>query len=543
MKKFKHLFWAILLIGIVSCSDETPSPSNEDSVLTEDVTFELEGEIKSVGLKEHYQTIIKEASAGNDEESEMWLAYAQAQLDSADLIEKEYINQAGANWDPEWDQNADGSGNKNRHMGYEYATIRYKSIDHNGNDVMLSSLVVWPFNNIIADPDADHVIIGCHVTIGSNAERPSNYSNLDFTTDVGMLASCAMSLMPGVVYENLVIIPDYQGYGATHGEIHPYLTQDLTARQVIDGVRAGIKFYTEHLKHKLEDNWTSLSAGYSQGGSVAMAVQRYIEKNNLTAELKYKGSVCGSGPYDPKATLKSYVTSDKVYMPVAAAMMMNSLCKTNPRLMGKYTPKDFLTQEFIDAGIIGMIDAKNMNTDEVNDSLLRYSIKFNKADTDSLCMYRKAGDNFYPYRGDVKTDNKNKWATGNKTSYAKTSDIMRPELINWMKGVQDPAHKDKMEALVAALNDNVLYTNWTPATSTFLFHTPGDEVVPIVNYENCLAAWKGSDKVKAFRCEGVTQTHVAYGEMFYIHDISKGLRAIFGNNVDKYKFEQTLGGL
>lgn len=43
MKKFKHLFWAILLIGIVSCSDETPSPSNEDSVLTEDVTFQLEG--------------------------------------------------------------------------------------------------------------------------------------------------------------------------------------------------------------------------------------------------------------------------------------------------------------------------------------------------------------------------------------------------------------------------------------------------------------------------------------------------------------------
>ena len=279
MKKFKHLFWAILLIGIVSCSDETPSPSNEDSVLTEDVTFQLEGEIKSVGLKEHYQTIIKEASAGNDEESEMWLAYAQAQLDSADLIEKEYINQAGANWD----QNADGSGNQNRHMGYEYATIRYKSIDHNGNDVMLSSLVVWPFNNIIADPDADHVIIGCHVTIGSNAERPSNYSNLDFTTDVGMLASCAMSLMPGVVYENLVIIPDYQGYGATHGEIHPYLTQDLTARQVIDGVRAGIKFYTEHLKHKLEDNWTSLSAGYSQGGAGAIrAVTEFANSDRYT---------------------------------------------------------------------------------------------------------------------------------------------------------------------------------------------------------------------------------------------------------------------
>ena len=210
--------------------------------------------------------------------------------------------------------------------------------------------------------------------------------------------------------------------------------------------------------------------------------------------------------------------------------------------MGKYKPTDFLSQEFIDAGIIDLIDSKKMNTDQVNDSLLRYSIKYNEADKDKLCMYRKAGANFYPYRGDVKTDNKNKWSTGNKTSYAKTSDILRPEVINWMKGIQDSAHKEKMEALVAALKDNVLYTNWTPATSTFLFHTPGDEVVPIVNYENCKAAWKGSNKVKAFNCKGITQTHVAYGKMFYIHDISKGIRAIFNGTESEYNFEQTLGG-
>ena len=56
--------------------------------------------------------------------------------------------------------------------------------------------------------------------------------------------------------------------------------------------------------------------------------------------------------------------------------------------------------------------------------------------------------------------------------------------------------------------------NWIPATSAFLFHTIGDEVVPFVNFEKCLAAWKGSDKVKAFRCEGLTQSHVTYGKAF-----------------------------
>ena len=178
-------------------------------------------------------------------------------------------------------------------------------------------------------------------------------------------------------------------------------------------------------------------------------------------------------------------------MPVAAAMMLNSMCKTNPRLMDKYTPEDFLTKAFLDAGIINMIDSKKKTTDQVSDSLLQYSVKFKQEETDKFCMYRKAKDNFYPYRSDTKE--KYKWESGNKTSYAKTTDMLRPELINWINGKQDPAHKAKMEALVAALKDNVLYDNWNPATHTFLFHTPDDEVVPFVNYKNCMEAWNGSN--------------------------------------------------
>ena len=193
MKKIKHLFWAILLIGIASCSDETPTQPENNSVLTEDVTFQMEGDIKSIELREHYQTIIQEASGSNNEESAMWLEYAKAQLDTVALMEKEIINESGANWDV----NTDGEGNSNVQLGYKYATIRYKSIDHNGKDVMLSSLVVWPFNAIIPDPDANNVIIGCHITIGSNAERPTNYAKGAITSDVGMLAVCAMSYMPG----------------------------------------------------------------------------------------------------------------------------------------------------------------------------------------------------------------------------------------------------------------------------------------------------------------------------------------------------------
>lgn len=537
MKKNRFLILVLVLLGITSCTKDEHTSKTDVPGLTEEVYFELVGDIQSIGLKEHYQALIQEASQGNDEGDEQLLEFALSQLDATEKYEEECINLVGANWE----SGPDGEDGRNRLLGYRYATLRYKSIDHTGSTVMLSTLVVWPYNNILADPDASNIIIGCHVTIGSNAERPSNYSKNDITTDVGMLACCAKSNGSGLSYENLVVIPDYQGYGATHGEVHPYLSQELTARQVLDGVRAGKAFYEKELGHKLKDGWKSLSTGYSQGGSVAMAVHKYIEENNLTSEFNFVGSVCGSGPYDPIATLQKYVNEDKLYMPVAAAMMIHSMCETNPRLMGKYKVKDYITEAFINTKIFDNIKSKAYDTDQINDALLEHSAEYNLDDETSLCMYRKAGKEFYPYRKDTKE--KYVWDSGNTTSYAIMSDCFRPEVINWMKGEKDPAHKDKMEALMGALNDNVLYNDWTPAHPIILFHTYHDEVVPIENYRSCLNSWENSPNVKGVRYMGLTMYHVAYGKAFYVRHCGWGIESILGEDLSEFQFDGILLGL
>ena len=533
MKTSKFLILIFTLLGIVSCSKDDEGTNSEISGVTDDVYYEVMGDIQSIGLKEHYELLIQEASEGNDENDAHLLEYAMEQLEAADEYEEECINQVGANWDT----GVDGDKGKNRLLGYSYASIRYKSIDHTGKDVMLSTLVVWPYNNILSDPEANNIIIGCHVTITSNAERPSNYSKQDITTDVGMLACAAKSNHIKSGYENLVIIPDYQGYGATHGEVHPYLSQDVTARQVLDGVRAGKAFYEEYLGHKLKDDWESISTGYSQGGSVAMAVHRYIEKNNLD-EFRFAGSVCGSGPYDPVATLNKYVTTNEAYMPVSTAMMVYSMCKTNPRLMGKYEPKDFLSDKFINTGIIKMIEAKTLNTDQINDALLEHSAKNN----DNFCMYRKSYTaGFQPYRIDTK--DKLEWMTGNKTSYALVSDCLRPEVFDYLNGNEDPAHKEKMEALIAALNDNVLHNDWSPTHPIILYHSALDEVVPLENYLECLNSWKGNSNVMGTRYCGITQTHVAYGKLFYMLHDGNGLNAIANRDFLGYEFNRWILGI
>ena len=59
----------------------------------------------------------------------------------------------------------------------------------------------------------------------------------------------------------LVVIPDYEGYGATHGSPHPYLDRDVTAHQVIEGAKAGVAFFAyyvgEYVNDILYDAWES----------------------------------------------------------------------------------------------------------------------------------------------------------------------------------------------------------------------------------------------------------------------------------------------
>lgn len=226
---------------------------------------------------------------------------------------------------------------------YDYMVFKYEypSVDADGNAVTLSSIAACPTSD--ATKETRDVVIGTHITITSNAEAPTNTTAGFSNSDWGILMSLAggkkikfgwkTNLVMGaltIIYPsigariwgtlgistelasaepsnnyNLVILPDYEGYGLTRNRAHPYLYQELTARQVVDAVRYGISLYknaseTSSFRHLLRSDFRTISCGYSQGGSVAMATHRFIEQNNLTNELHFVGSICGDGPYDPK---------------------------------------------------------------------------------------------------------------------------------------------------------------------------------------------------------------------------------------------------
>lgn len=108
--------------------------------------------------------------------------------------------------------------------------------------------------------------------------------------------------------------------------------------------------------------------------------------------------------------------------------------------------------------------------------------------------------------------------------------------------LDDTNNRAPILQLEKALNDNVLWKNWTPEHPIFLYHTEEDEVVVVENFRNCLKAWEGSDMVKGAIYKGRTHTHVNYGKVFFMRTCSEGIKAIFNNEAHEYEFERIKTG-
>ena len=499
---------ALLFVGAMaftSCSDDNGGsddvPSAEEFVgsTTPDLSKIQVVEQGQISWHDHFTALLKKAEEGNSEEDTQLAQYARKMLHETDSID-------AANSGGNGEAKPDGDSEYGK-LVYWYEVLQYPSVDKDGKEVMLSELVAYP-----ARVKANNIVIGCHVTITSDKERPSNYKNGSLLTDVGMLV-CHARTVSGPSHSDLVIIPDYQGYGLTAKDPHPYIYQNLTARQVVDGALAGKAYYEK--THQLEPDFKTISVGYSQGGSVAMAVHQFIEKANLDGadHFNFAGSVCGDGPYDPVATLKQYTADNRVYMPVASALIIKGLCDSNPNIIkGKFTPKDYFTEGFMNTGIIDWLASKKYTTDDIQKMLVEYSATH----SDFTMMRKTSRGSYMPYTAENK--NKYKWedATKSEAVYCTGDQIMRPEALKYIMYGKTSSKKDaqKLATLINALDMNNLCKRWVPRHPMVVFHSTGDEVVPFANYESALKAFT-NEYFKGIRYNSGTYTHIGTGTSFY----------------------------
>lgn len=360
-------------------------------------------------------------------------------------------------------------------------SYNYPSTGGDGQPVTLSALACMPdrggegaaINNVIA---------GCHVTITSNKECPTEMnSSGNMFNDLFLtmtLASSSIGSQEDLAHHNLVILPDYEGYGITKDRAHPYLCSEVTARQVTDALRYGIQLYqndmkVESIRRPFRDDWRTICTGYSQGGAVAMATQRYIEEQGMSDELHLAGSLCGDGPYSPFVTLLYYMEQDRqgkeLSMPVVVPLMLKGLCDYD-EAMANYEASDFMGERFLETGVLDWIAAKDKTVDDITNAWKQ------------LYKNGKNGDNTY-FKSILTSNGK-----------AMLRNILKPELYDYLGELLDqypdysnadipsPEPGSLAEVLHLAIEHNNLTTGWMPGHPLYLYHSTGDEVVPFENY-------------------------------------------------------------
>ena len=436
---------------------------------------------------------------------------------------------------------------------YMVFQFEYPSVDADGKPIMLSAMAACPTRK--GTSRVNNVILGTHITITANYQRPSARDNNWDTDDWGMLFSLAannkmsysswfylvqyaldiftgsydhtITLLKNAISASkntncnncLVIMPDYEGYGLTSGRAHPYLYQELTARQSVDALLYGKALYEsapelDDVRHPIRSNYRTMSCGYSQGGSVAMACHRFIEQNHLSKDLHFVGSICGDGPYDPMATLMYYMKNDlankKMSMVVVLPLIIKGMLDTNP-YMKSHAATDYFRPEFLNTGIMDWIASKQFNTDEIKNKFARLGGIF---DSDGKALMRNImNEACYNYFKGV--------YQANSTTFTNAA------------GIPLPAHRGVLEDLHFALASNDMTTGWNPKGTIQLFHSKDDTVVPYVNAESAFNRLRSGSG--AVRFEFITgKDHIDAGVAFFSQNTSFAVVVLNGLRLCEY---------
>lgn len=222
--------------------------------------------------------------------------------------------------------------------GYKSFVINYTSVAADcETPVTVSGVITVPTENL---QGTAVWVIDNHHTIADNASAPS-------------VAGSTPAGLGGFSKNFVVIAADYLGYGVSVEERHPFLCQRQNALNSIDLLKVALEILpAEGIKPLVLFNM-----GYSQGGGVAMAVQRELEStmttdpviSELFSSIKGFASWFGSGPYDPVTTSTLfYGVPEKVSFPALLPLLVNGFLAGAPEELRKeYKFDDFFQSKLL----------------------------------------------------------------------------------------------------------------------------------------------------------------------------------------------------
>jgi len=348
-------------------------------------------------------------------------------------------------------------------------TIGYQSVDVQGNPVELSGYIALPTSSKGGMCTADHVLFSTHYTMTKNTEVPSLSDPFDALT-------FTMSGNKPVMIE-----PDYLGYGLTAALGHPYLAPDIMARNCVDMLIACHQLLREMSGFDVsQGRIPTYGIGYSQGGSIILAVQRYIENSPLVSDslrnvINYVRTCSGAGPHNPLATVSQYMYQDNLSMPCAAPLLVSGTVEAYPEIFDTIRAEDYFSDAFNQADILGMMRSCNYTIDELN-AAIKKACGQNRM---SLMMSEDAKD----------------------------------------------MNSHIMQKLQKAFGQCDLTRDWTPKADIWFFHNTDDDVVPYLNTIDAYNAFvNNSEGNVSLYTTGIGMSHTAAAVDFMARMILGGYK-------------------
>ena len=515
-KQMKRYTWSLFFVAVLggllstSCSDDNENSSSispeeaerneyfkydaSDVEVVEETTFNVLDEVE--------KRIANLDGANSDEEKDM-LAYYKKKYDDLQAFAERTADSIAA---------VNPGNSKAAILGQILemgrVTLSYTDKGADGEYKKMTLLVIFPTRFLI-NIDAEDIILGCHYTITSDHERPTN---TDFQ---GMSDACLLGAEWATTSNYLVIMPDYEGYGASKDATHPYLNREVQARQTLKALIVGMNWFTgSHGEEFTSRN--VVVEGYSQGGAVAAATYRYWlehskEKWIETTQFHMVGAVCGDGPYDPLATLQYYCKVNWLSMPVAPALMLKGLCDTDEdAIKAGLSVDDFVSDAFYKSGIFDRIASKLYTTDGCSAALSDYN-------KDHPGSFTVSADGCIPTDQALNKETFQYFLNG-------TEPANNPELLRKLRVLKFCLEKNGLaynfKPQDVKIKVNMGYTTMVlslPCRFSFL-HGKYDSVVPYDNLQSIQNKW-GENAAKYIRCINYYD-HGDMGKAFFLvaHD-------------------------
>ncbi|MCH7343069.1 lipase family protein [Pelomonas sp. CA6] len=170
--------------------------------------------------------------------------------------------------------------------GVDVRYVQYYTIDPKNQPVTATTAVLVPNGSDAACSGERPVVLHAH---GTTTLKSYNMAQVSSNQEAALMM--AMYAAQGFI----VVAPNYVGYDLSSLNYHPYLNAEQQAADMVDALRAAKKDLAANSAVKPSSKL--LLTGYSQGGHVAMATHKIIERD-YASEFTVTASAPMSGPYN-----------------------------------------------------------------------------------------------------------------------------------------------------------------------------------------------------------------------------------------------------